>query len=147
VTLKDNFSGAFLALGLAREGEIDFWLAIGNLVDARICVRTTKRGRRHETENTPNHSLVARIKPGRCFSTSSMSFRFHENINHDHFPIDFALLQQGHDAENLDLLNLSDISNPFADFADVERVIVTLGLGLSVSLCWVFPGLPKRSQR
>jgi hypothetical protein len=69
------------------------------------------------------------------------------NINNDHFPIDFALLQQGYDAKNLDLLNLSDIPYPFANFADVERVIVTLGLGLSVSLCWVFPGLPKRSQR
>ena len=68
------------------------------------------------------------------------------NINHDHFPIGFALVQQGHDAENLDLFNLSDISDLFANFADVERVVVTLGLGLCVSLCWVLPGLPKRSE-
>jgi hypothetical protein len=47
VTLKDNFSGVFLVLGLAREGETVFWFAIGNLVDARIGVRTTKRGCRH----------------------------------------------------------------------------------------------------
>jgi hypothetical protein len=56
-------------------------------------------------------------------------------------PIGLALVQKSHDAENLDLFDLAHISNLFADFADIKRVIITLGLSLSVSLCRILPCL------
>jgi len=56
-------------------------------------------------------------------------------------PIGLALVQQRHDAENLDLFDLAHVSDLFADFADIERVIITLGFCLSVCLCRILPCL------
>jgi len=56
-------------------------------------------------------------------------------------PIGLAFVQKSHDAENLDLFDLAHVSNLFADFADIERVIITLGLSLSVCLCRILPCL------
>jgi len=56
------------------------------------------------------------------------------DVDDDDFPVGLALIEEGHDAEDLDLLDLADVPNLFADLADIERVAVPLGLGLRMGL-------------
>jgi hypothetical protein len=46
------------------------------------------------------------------------------------FPVGLALINESHDAEDLDLLHLANITNLLANLADIERVIVASGFGL-----------------
>jgi hypothetical protein len=63
------------------------------------------------------------------------------DIHHDDLPIGLAFIQKGHDAEDLDLLDLADIPDLFTDLADVQGIVIALCLGLGVRLGGVFPGL------
>lgn len=62
-------------------------------------------------------------------------------IDDDDLPVGLFLIQQSHDTKNFDLLDLTSVANKLTDFADVKRVVVTLGLGLGVDNVGVFPGL------
>ena len=66
------------------------------------------------------------------------------DVNHEDLPVGLALIEESHDTENLDLLDLADVADLFTDLANIERIVVTLGLGLGVSLSRVFPSLQKR---
>lgn len=63
------------------------------------------------------------------------------HVDDEDLPVGLALVKERHDAEDLDLLDLAYIANLLTDLADIERVVVTVGLGLSVSLGRVLPGL------
>lgn len=63
------------------------------------------------------------------------------DVDDDDLPVGLLLVEQGHDAEDLDLLDLAGVADELADLADVERVVVSLGLGLGVDDIGVFPGL------
>jgi hypothetical protein len=91
------------------------------------------------------------------------------DVDDDDLPVGLTLVQEGHDSEDLDLpektsvetrvrlrplckdlalqrgdlnsLDLTDVSDGLSDLANVERVVVTLGLGLGVLLVGVLPGL------
>ena len=65
------------------------------------------------------------------------------DIHNDDLPVGLALVEQSHDTEDLDLLDLTDVADLFADLANIERIVVTLGLGLGMSLSRVFPSLKK----
>lgn len=62
-------------------------------------------------------------------------------INDNDLPVGLFLIQEGHDAENLDLLDLTSVSNQFTDFANIKWIVVTFGLGLGVNDIGIFPGL------
>jgi hypothetical protein len=64
------------------------------------------------------------------------------DIDNDDFPIRLAFIEQGHDAEDLDLLDLTHIPELFADFTNIQGIIVAVGFRLCVDLCWIFPCLP-----
>ena len=64
-----------------------------------------------------------------------------QDIDDDDFPIGLALVQKRHDTENLDLLDLADVSNLFANLADIKWIVVAPRLGLWVSLGGIFPCL------
>lgn len=64
-----------------------------------------------------------------------------QDIDDDDFPVGLALIEKGHDAEDLDLLDLANIADLFADLADIERIIVAFGLGLCMELRRIFPSL------
>lgn len=68
------------------------------------------------------------------------------DIDDDDFPVGLALVEESHDAEDFYLLDLADVANLFADFADIKGIVVTLCLGLLVLLVWVFPGLGNESS-
>lgn len=63
------------------------------------------------------------------------------HINDDHFPVSLALIEQSHDTENLNLLNLTDVADLFTDLTDIQRVVVTLGFCLRVESSRVLPCL------
>lgn len=53
----------------------------------------------------------------------------------------WSKILHAHDTENLDLLDLSNVSDLLSDLTDVERVVVSSGLGLGVNLGRVLPSL------
>lgn len=63
------------------------------------------------------------------------------NIDDNDFPVGLALVEESHDTEDLDLLDLASVANGLTDLADVERVVVAIGLGLGVGGVGVLPGL------
>jgi hypothetical protein len=63
------------------------------------------------------------------------------HVNDNDLPVGLTLVEQGHDTENLDLLDLTGVANELTNLADVKRVVVTLGLGLGVGGVGVLPGL------
>jgi hypothetical protein len=52
------------------------------------------------------------------------------HINDDDFPVGLALIDESHDPEDLDLFDLTNITNLLANLADIEGVIVAPGFGL-----------------
>ncbi len=139
----DNFSCVFLVFCLARESKCVLWLAIGDLVDPTGRVSGLLCLTRPPTNL--NHSFVARMRPGRWRSTSSMSFSLDArgvvDVDDNDFPVGLALVEQGHDSEDLDLFHLSGVTDLLADFADIQGIIVALGFSLDVSLTRVLPRL------
>lgn len=65
------------------------------------------------------------------------------DINDDDLPVGLFLIEQSHHTKNLDLLDLTGVANKLTNLADIERIVVTLGLGLGVDDVGVFPGLPR----
>jgi hypothetical protein len=54
------------------------------------------------------------------------------DVDDNDLPVSLALIEKCHNSEDLDLLDLADITNLLANLADIEGVIVAVGLGLSV---------------
>jgi hypothetical protein len=67
------------------------------------------------------------------------------DVNDEYLPVGLTLIEQGHDTENLDLLDLTGVADGLTDLADIERVVVTKSLGLGVLDGRVFPGLWLRA--
>ena len=65
------------------------------------------------------------------------------DVNDDDLPIGFTLIEEGHDTENLDLLDLASKPDLFTDLANVERIVVALGLGFGMRVVGIFPGLEE----
>ena len=63
------------------------------------------------------------------------------HVDDDHLPVRLALVEEGHDAEHLDLLDLADVADLLTDLTHIEGIVVTLGLGLWVSRLGVLPCL------
>lgn len=63
------------------------------------------------------------------------------HVNDDDLPVGLLLVEQRHNTENLDLLDLASVTDNLTDLADIEWIIVTLGFGFGVDGVGVFPGL------
>ena len=63
------------------------------------------------------------------------------DVDNDDLPVGLTLIEESHDPEDLDLLDLADVADLFTDLTNIERIVVTLGLGLRVLLLRIFPGL------
>lgn len=124
--LANNLHGVFPVLALAGEGELVLWLSVWDLVDAEPLI-----GRAEETrEVTLNILNVVQLRCERVI-----------DVNDDDLPVSLALVEQSHDTEYLDLLDLTRLRDELAYLADVERVVVTLLLGLWVGSIGVLPSL------
>ena len=125
-TLPDNLHGILLVLALARERKLVLRLAIRNLIDTEPLVRCPQQPRQ-----MPLHVLdIVQLRRERVV-----------DVDDDDLPVGLALVQQGHHAQHLHLLDVTRLGDQLADLADVERVIVALLLGLGVGDVGVLPGL------
>lgn len=122
----DNFSRVFLVLGFSRERKRILRLSIGNFVDPEplIC-------RANQSGQMPLNILDI---------VQAISERIGD-IDDDDLPIGLALVEERHDAEHLDLFDLTNVTHVLANLAHVERVVVALRFRLRVELPRVFPGL------
>lgn len=66
------------------------------------------------------------------------------DIDDNDLPVSLVLVEESHDTEDLDLLDLAGVADKLTNLADVERVVVTLGLGLGVDCIGVLPGLDTK---
>jgi hypothetical protein len=125
-TFPNNIRRILPILALARERKLVLRLAIRDLVNTEPLVRCPQK-----PGQVPLHILdIIQLRGERII-----------DINRNDLPIRLALVQQCHDAQDLDLLHLAGLGDELADLADVEGVIVTLGFGLRVRGARVFPGL------
>jgi hypothetical protein len=115
-----------LVLALASEGELVLGLAVGDLVDTEPLI-----GRTEETREVALDVLnIVELAGKRVV-----------DVNNNDLPVSLLLVEKGHDTEDLDLLDLTTVADELTDLADIERVVVTLGLGLGVNGVGVLPGL------
>ena len=63
------------------------------------------------------------------------------DVDDDDLPVRLLFVEEGHDAQDLDLLHLAGVADKLADLAHVEGVVVALGLGLGVDVVGVLPCL------
>ena len=124
--LPHDVLGVLLVLTFARESELVLRLAIGDLVDTEPLI-----GGAEQTGEVTLDILDVVQLGGEGIV----------DVDDDDLPVGLLLVQQGHHAENLDLLDLTGVADQLADLADVEGVVVTLRLGLGVHGVGVFPGL------
>ncbi|KAI3488210.1 hypothetical protein L1887_47749 [Cichorium endivia] len=126
VALVHDLGGVLAVLGLAGEGELVLGLAVGDLVDAEPLV-----GGADEAGQVALDVLnVVELGGERVV-----------DVDDNHLPVGLALVEERHDAEHLDLLDLAGVADLLADLAHVERVVVALGLGVRVRVVRVLPRL------
>jgi hypothetical protein len=125
-TLADNVHGVLLVLALAGEGELVLRLAIGNLVDAEPLVGGTQETRQVALD---------------ILDIVQLGSQWVVDVDDHDLPVSLALVEECHDTEDLDLDDLTGLGDKLTDFADVQWVVVTLGLGLLVNDVGVLPGL------
>ena len=125
-TLVDDIGGVLLVLALAGESELVLGLAVGDLVDAEPLVG----GAQKAGQVTLNVLNVVELSGKRVV-----------DVDDNDLPIGLLLIDQGHDTQNLNLLNLTGVADQLTNLANIERVVVTLGLGLGVDRVGVLPGL------
>ena len=63
------------------------------------------------------------------------------DIDDDNLPVGLLLIKKSHDTKDLDLLDLTRVSDQLTDLADIQWIVVTLGLGLGVDDVGVLPCL------
>lgn len=124
--LLDDLLGVLLVLALAGESKLVLGLAVGDLVDAEPLIGGT-----HETGQVALDILnVVELVGQRVV-----------DVDDNDLPVGLLLVNQGHDTEDLDLLDLAGVADQLTNLANVQRVVVTLGLGLGVDGVGVLPGL------
>jgi len=128
--LSDDIHGVLLVLALAAEGELVLGLTIGDFVDAEPLIGGAEKARQVSLDILD----VVELGGERVV-----------DVNDDDLPVSLALVEQSHDTEDLDLLDLTGLGDELTNLADVERVVVTLSLGLGVGDVGVLPGLDRPS--
>jgi len=126
VALMDDLGGILLVLGFTRERKCIFGLSVGDFVDPEPFI-----SRPDETGKVPLNVL----------NIVELGGKWILNIDDEDFPVGFSFIEQRHDTQNFDLLDLANVSHLLTDFTDVKGVIVAFGLCLGVRYCWVFPSL------
>lgn len=124
--LGNDLLGVLLVLAFTREGELVLRLPVGNLVDSEPLVSGTQQAWQVSLD---------------ILNIVEFGGQRIVDIDNNDLPVSLTLVQKSHHTQNLDLLDLANVSNFFTDFTDIQWIVVTLGLGLRVGDVWVFPGL------
>jgi hypothetical protein len=67
------------------------------------------------------------------------------DVDDKDLPVGLSLIEKSHDTEDLDLLDLTGITDGLSDLANVKGVVVTVSAGLGVLDGRVLPGLGEGS--
>jgi hypothetical protein len=126
VALMDDFGSIFLVLRLARERKLVFGFAIGDFVDTEPLIRGAYEARQMALD---------------VLDVVQFGCEWVLDIDDDDLPVSLAFVEERHDPEDLNLLDLSNVTDLLANLADIQRVVVAVGLGLSMLLVRVFPRL------
>jgi hypothetical protein len=126
VGLVDDLDGVLLGLCLTGESKDVLWLSIRDLVDAEPLVGGTD-----QTGQVPLDILNV-VETG-----SKRVVAVNDNDHTD----GLTLIEEGHDTEDLDLLDLTNGADELSDLANIQRVVVTVRASLGVSLGRVLPSL------
>jgi len=130
-TLTDNVHGVLLVLALARESELVLGLAVGDLVDAEPLVCGTQKAGQVALD---------------VLNIVQLGGQGVVDVDDNDLPVSLALVEESHDTEDLDLDDISRLVDKLTDLADVERVVVTVGLRLGVCHVGVLPCLQQPSE-
>ncbi len=112
----------------AVESKIIRWLSIWHLVQPEPFSRGCEEAR-HEAFYVVDIVHIVR---------HSISY-----VNDNQLPVRLAGIDQGQDAQYLDLLDLASIGDGLSNVARIDRVIVAFGLCVGVYVIWVFPCLKR----
>lgn len=118
--------GSLLVLALSSECELVLGLAVGDLVNTEPLV-----GGAQQTGKVALDVLDVVELGGQGVV----------HVDDDDLPVSLLLVEEGHDAEDLDLLDLAGVADQLADLANVEGIIVSLCLSLRVDGIGILPGL------
>lgn len=129
-TLTNDVHGVLLVLALAGEGELVLGLAIGDLVDAEPLIGGAQKTRQMALD---------------ILDVVELRSQGVVHVDDNDLPVGLALVEQSHYTKNLDLNNIAGLVDKLADLADVERVVVAVGLGLRVCDVGVLPCLQQPS--
>jgi hypothetical protein len=124
--LVDDFLSVLLVLAFTTEGELVLGLSIWDLVDAEPLIGGTEQARKMTLD---------------VFDIVEFWGKRVVDVDDDDLPVGLLLVQESHDTQDLDLLDLTSVANNFADLADIEWVVVAFSLGLGMDNIRVFPGL------
>jgi hypothetical protein len=148
MALVNDFCGIFLVLGLARESKLILGLAIRDFVNTagevgnsvgrgigfnkriNFVPEPLVRGAHEARQMTFNILNVVQLGRERVL-----------DVDDKDLPIGLAFVEEGHDAEDFDLLDLPNVTHLFADLAYVQWIVVAPGLGLGVLLSGILPSL------
>lgn len=120
-----------LVLALASESKLVLGLAIGDLVDTEPLVGGTQKAGQVALD---------------VLNVVELGSQRVVHVDDNDLPVGLVLVKEGHDTQNLDLLDLASVTDELANLADIERIVVTLGLGLRVSNIGVLPGLEEKRK-
>jgi hypothetical protein len=128
--LADDFLSILLVLAFAAEGKLVLRFAIWDLVDAEPLVGSSQQARKVTFD---------------VFDVIELRREGIIDVDDDDLPVGLFLVQQGHHTKDLDLFDLTGVTNQFSDFTDIKRVVVAFGFGLGVNDIGIFPGLSSRN--
>ena len=115
-----------LVLALSSESELVLGLSIWDLVDTEPLIGGPQQTRQVSLD---------------VFNIVELWCQRVVDIDYDNLPVGLLLVEQSHDTKDLDLLDLTRVSDQLADLTDIQWVVVALGFGLGVDDVGVLPGL------
>lgn len=123
-------ANSLLVLALSSESKLVLWLSIWDFVDSEplIC----------SSQETWKMSL-------NVFNVIELRCQWVVDVDDNDLPVSLLLIEQSHNSKDLDLLDLTWVSDSLTDLADVQRIVIALCLGLWVDNIGVLPCL-KRGQ-
>jgi len=126
VGVVDDLGGVGLVLGSAVEGELVGGLAIGLLVVTEPLASGI------------DESREVLLDIGNVVQLVSQGIL---DIDDNDLPVGLALVQKSHKSESLDLFDLTSETDGLTDLADIQRIVITTGLGVVVNVGGILPGL------
>jgi len=129
-TLTDDIRGVLSVFALSSECELVLRLSIWDLIDTEPFI------------GGPQKTWQVSLN---ILDIIELWCQWVIDIDDNNLPVSLLLIEKSHNTKDLDLLDLTRVSDQFSDLADVQWVIVSLGLGLGVDDVGVFPGLGERA--